>query len=88
MVNFIRRAFCKHDYELIENIKFGNFNESEDPDKVIPTERLKIYRCKKCGHVQKVSTKETDYAWKVAKWIFVTLFGAFTVGYIKSVIKR
>lgn len=88
MVNFIRRMFCKHDYELTDDIKIGNYNSSPDPDKVVPNEGVKIYRCKKCGAIQRVSTKKPDYAGVALKWVVVAMLSTFTVGCVKEVIKK
>lgn len=60
MINKIREMFCKHDYEFIENIKIGDYNGAEDIEKVVPNEYVKLYRCKKCGHIHRVSSEATD----------------------------
>ena len=49
IVNYIRSLFCKHDWELLRSIKTY---ESEYSSR--PCSHRVIYRCKKCGFVQKI----------------------------------
>lgn len=49
MIQRIRRWFCKHEYECIAT-KERYFFESDK----IPYRRIRIYRCRKCGYVQRV----------------------------------
>lgn len=51
LINYIRSCFCKHEWEsLLENAP--RFENGRD----IPYERIWLYRCKKCGCKNKVTT--------------------------------
>lgn len=52
LINYIRSCFCKHDWECIAK----NIARYES-EKQIPYERIWIYRCKKCGCRNKITTK-------------------------------
>ncbi len=41
LINYIRSCFCKHEFELIFNAEGITLYR-------------KVYRCRKCGYVQKV----------------------------------
>ena len=45
----LRRLFCKHEFELIQNVEKFLFETDE-----IPYEIVKIYMCRKCGKVIKI----------------------------------
>lgn len=47
LINYIRSCFCKHEWELIfeDNIYGSSFK--------MPDNKIKVYRCKKCGYSQK-----------------------------------
>lgn len=48
LINYIRSCFCTHDFELIKYIEvYNNFYDT-------PVGYEWIYRCRKCGHVQKI----------------------------------
>lgn len=49
--NYLRGCFCKHDFELIAQVKLADYFHGE---KVVYGTR-NTYRCKKCGFVQKVN---------------------------------
>ena len=53
LINYIRSCFFKHDWECIAE----NIEKYEDLKKTIPYERIWIYRCKKCGCRNKITTK-------------------------------
>lgn len=42
LINYLRSCFCKHDWEMIFDITTAN-NSGDAINKI------KIYRCKKCG---------------------------------------
>lgn len=44
LINYIRSCFCKHEWELIFDVKF--FEDYIDP---ILVKQEKVYRCKKRG---------------------------------------
>jgi len=46
---YIRSLFCRHDWELIREV--GLYNNARDN---MPYAELMVYRCKKCGFVQKI----------------------------------
>lgn len=48
VVNYIRSLFCCHDFERIKDIRVY------DSDHILPVEHKIIYRCRKCGYVQRV----------------------------------
>ncbi len=49
LINYIRSCFCNHEWELLMEIYnySSKFND-------MPTNIIIIYRCKKCGFVQKI----------------------------------
>ena len=49
LINYIRSCFCKHEWECL-TIKSVYYNADEK----LPKYKLWIYRCKKCGMVQKI----------------------------------
>ena len=49
IVNYIRQCFCKHDFEVIMNVDIYETEMS-----TVPRYIKKVYRCKKCGYVQKI----------------------------------
>lgn len=49
LVNYIRSLFCKHDWELLRKIDVYESEHSK-----MPHSHRVIYRCKKCGFVQKI----------------------------------
>lgn len=50
LINYIRSCFCKHEWEpLKEDLPVYNGENSN-----IPIYYLTVYRCKKCGMVQKI----------------------------------
>lgn len=48
LINYIRSCFCDHDWEHIHDIRHIEY----EINAVIGY--TKIYRCKKCGYVQKI----------------------------------
>ena len=46
LINYIRSCFCDHEYELIYETKVECDSGT--------TYRVKTYRCRKCGFVQRV----------------------------------
>lgn len=49
IINYIRSCFCKHEWECIaENRLWANENDK------MPYACQKVYRCQKCGYIQKV----------------------------------
>lgn len=48
LVNYIRSLFCKHEWELLKQVGYY-----DDGDK-LPCRSILLYRCKKCGYVQKI----------------------------------
>lgn len=44
LINYIRSCFCKHDWELIIDERYGT--------DIVPY-ITKVYRCKKCGYSKK-----------------------------------
>lgn len=49
-INYIRSCFCKHDWELLDVSEVCG-----ESDKY-PKRRQWLYRCKKCGNKNKVTT--------------------------------
>ena len=51
LINYIRSCFCKHDWELLANslVYEGDYDKRA-------VERVWIYRCKKCGCRNKITT--------------------------------
>lgn len=49
IINYIRSCFCNHEWEYIANNRLW----ADENDKM-PYAYQKVYRCKKCGYVQKV----------------------------------
>lgn len=49
LINYIRSCFCKHDWEDLGEVK-----TFWDDSSTRPYKRVRTYRCKKCGYVQKV----------------------------------
>lgn len=47
--NYFKKCFCKHDFELLNVLSVYETAFDERPYKV-----KYIYRCKKCGYVQKI----------------------------------
>lgn len=53
LINYIRSCFCKHEWELIhKGAEYSEFNLKND----MPARYIWIYRCKKCGMKNKLST--------------------------------
>lgn len=52
LINYIRSCFCKHDWEKLSEIRDFNIDISIE----VPISYTFIYRCKKCGMVQKIKT--------------------------------
>lgn len=50
LINYIRSCFCKHDWKKLLEIKGFDINILKE----VPTSYIFIYRCKKCGMVQKI----------------------------------
>lgn len=49
IINYIRSCFCEHEWEHITTNKIWTSKSDE-----MPSEYHIIYRCKKCGYVQKI----------------------------------
>lgn len=50
LINYIRSYFCKHDFELIKYIEvYSNIHD-------VPIGYKWIYRCRKCGYIQKIKS--------------------------------
>lgn len=49
LINYIRSCFCKHEWECLTNTLVY-----DNADDKLPNYKLWIYRCKKCGVVQKI----------------------------------
>lgn len=49
LINYIRSCFCEHDFELVHKAYLY-----DDPGENMPVGILLIYRCRKCGYVQKI----------------------------------
>lgn len=49
IVNYFRSLFCKHDYELIEKVRWFDAGHYD-----IPAGYTNVYMCQCCGHVKKV----------------------------------
>lgn len=45
LVNYIRSCFCKHDWELLKEVKMWD----GDTQYNMPIGTKWVYRCKKCG---------------------------------------
>lgn len=53
LINYIRSCFCKHEWEcLISNCAV--YESTSDP---MPYKRYWLYRCKKCGVKNKITTR-------------------------------
>ena len=50
IVDFVRFLFCNHDWEIIQRAMYYE----DDYDKR-PYKYKVVYRCKKCGRVQRIS---------------------------------
>lgn len=50
LINYIRSCFCKHEWELLDTSEV--WGESSR----YPVRRQWVYRCKKCGCKNKVTT--------------------------------
>lgn len=48
LINYIRSCFCNHDWEFLKEVRY--FSDGYDR----PEQITIIYRCKKCGMVQKI----------------------------------
>lgn len=48
LINYIRSLFCKHEFEFLKQVRYY-----EDGDE-LPSRSILLYRCKKCGYVQKI----------------------------------
>lgn len=48
LINDIRSCFCKHDWEKLLHVAHKEYGYN------IATGYTDVYRCKKCGYVQKV----------------------------------
>ena len=51
LINYIRSCFCKHEWECLAN-DLGRYKKGQG----FPYEQIWIYRCKKCGCLNKVTT--------------------------------
>ena len=51
IIQYLRSCFCKHDWKLVADNKYYAYSDSE-----MPWKRVLVYRCTKCGLVQKVNT--------------------------------
>ena len=49
IINYLRSCFCKHDWEFLVTSK--TYNEFSGN---MPADIKRVYRCKKCGFVQRV----------------------------------
>lgn len=49
LVNYIRQMFCQHDWEYLTCI-----NLYESSGDTLPYGSRRVYRCKKCGFVQRI----------------------------------
>ena len=49
IINYIRSLFCKHKWEFIKEIAVFDSNISKDR----PLESRCVYRCRKCGYIQR-----------------------------------
>lgn len=47
--NYFKKCFCKHDFEFLKQVQV--YERETD---TMPIHRKLIYRCKKCGYVQKI----------------------------------
>lgn len=45
LINYIRSCFCKHDWELLNEVNVYKCEEDK-----IPIGKKWTYRCKKCGY--------------------------------------
>lgn len=48
LINYIRSCYCKHDWELLREVRDLGFANNN-----IPIEIRLVYRCRKCGYVRK-----------------------------------
>ena len=48
LINYIRSCFCKHDWEMLGRVTHKDYSLN------VPTGYTGVYRCAKCGYVQKV----------------------------------
>lgn len=51
LINYIRSCFCRHDWESL-----GEHSYYRDDASAMPVRRVDVFRCRKCGYVQKVRT--------------------------------
>jgi len=51
MINAIRRLFCKHDFEIVEDYDWI----AHPKGSYLHKELRKFLVCKKCGHIKKIS---------------------------------
>ena len=49
LIQYFRSCFCNHDWEHLNSVNIFENNYSERP-----YVHKEIYRCKKCGYVQKI----------------------------------
>ena len=49
LINYIRSCFCKHEWERIHNV-----NIYDEFSRDMACGHLDVYRCNKCGYVQKI----------------------------------
>lgn len=55
LINYIRSCFCKHDWErLMNNVPVYDIDYIDRLD--IPRKHKWIYRCKKCGCINKITS--------------------------------
>lgn len=52
LINYLRSCFCKHYWELLTEKDVYQYSSSTRPFKTIY-----VYRCDKCGQIQKVEVK-------------------------------
>lgn len=52
LINYIRSCFCKHDWEKLKDLPVYDIENL-----TIPMNYMIVYRCKKCGMVQKIKVK-------------------------------
>ena len=49
IINYIRSCFCKHDWEFLTKV-----NAYDEFSGNMPASVKRVYRCRKCGFVQRV----------------------------------
>ena len=51
LINYIRSCLCKHDWELLQIV---NHHDEFSVRHNMICGRTHVYRCRKCGYVQKI----------------------------------